>query len=302
MTLTEEIRALKRQKNAVILAHTYQPGPVQDAADYVGDSYGLSVEATRTPADVIVFCGVMFMAETAAILNPSRAVLIPAPDAGCPMADMIEPADLVELKNRHPGHIVICYVNSTARIKALSDICCTSSNALKIVRQVSPDRGIIFIPDRHLGSWIEEQTGGKMVLWNGCCPTHARITPAMMRDAKQRHPGAAVLIHPEAPKESRDLADHVLSTGGMCSLVEKDPGTDYIVATETGIIHTLRTRNPSKRFHAVSDRIVCPNMKKTTVELVRDTLRGTAGVKVTIPEETARLAVRSLREMLRLSA
>ena len=187
-SLAEKIRILCRKKNAVILAHTYQPADVQDIADYVGDSYGLSIEASRTKADIIIFCGVMFMAETAAILNPEKRVIIPEPGAGCPMADMITAADLSQLKARYPDHIVICYVNSTADIKALSDICCTSSNALRIVQKLPPEQGIIFVPDKHLGGWVQEKTGRQMVLWDGFCPTHARITPDLMSAARAAHP------------------------------------------------------------------------------------------------------------------
>jgi quinolinate synthase len=301
-SLPEKIRALCREKNAVILAHTYQPAEVQDVADYVGDSYGLSVEATRTAADIIVFCGVLFMAETAAILNPKKRVIIPEPRAGCPLAEMIVPDELTQLKAKYPDHIVICYVNSTAEIKALSDICCTSSNALKIVRKISADRGIIFVPDKHLGGWIQEKTGRVMVLWDGFCPTHVRITPDLITAAKAAHPGAKVLIHPEAPKASRDLADFVFSTGGMCDFVGKDGGADYVIATETGIIHTLEKQNPKKRFYPVTEQALCPNMKKTSLELVAGALDGTRGQTVVVPEEIAEKARISLSRMIEMSA
>ena len=300
-SLIDNIKSLARRQNAVILAHTYQPPEVQDIADFVGDSYGLSVEATRTSADVIIFCGVLFMAETAAILNPKKRVIIPEPTAGCPMADMITAQELSELKEKHPGHIVICYVNSTAEIKALSDICCTSSNALNIVRQLPRQQGIIFVPDKHLGGWVQEQSGRPLVLWDGFCPTHVRIQPEMMLAAKKQHPGAIVLIHPEAPKASRELADHVLSTGGMCDFVKKDTASDYIIATETGIIHTLSKQNPAKRFYPVSEEALCPNMKKTTLELVEASLEGSAGMIVKVPEPTAELARKSLVRMLEMS-
>jgi quinolinate synthase len=301
-SIAEKIRSLARQQNAVILAHTYQPADVQDVADYVGDSYGLSIEASRTPADVIVFCGVMFMAETAAILNPKKRVIIPEPGAGCPMADMITADELSRLKARHPDHVVVCYVNSTADIKALSDICCTSSNALKIVQKIPADRGLIFVPDKHLGGWVQEKTGRNMVLWDGFCPTHVRITPDLIATARAQHPGAVVLIHPEAPKASRDLADYIFSTGGMCDFVKKDGGREYIIATETGIIHTLEKQNPEKRFFAVSEHAMCPNMKKTSIELVAETLEGTAGQVVAVPEDIAAKARRSLSKMIEMSA
>jgi quinolinate synthase len=301
-SLAEKIRVLCREKNAVILAHTYQPADVQDVADYVGDSYGLSIEASRTKADIIVFCGVLFMAETAAILNPKKRVIIPEPHAGCPLADMITAAELTQLKARYPDHVVICYVNSTADIKALSDICCTSSNALRIVQKLPPEQGIIFVPDKHLGGWVQEKTGRQMVLWDGFCPTHARITPDLLSAARAAHPHATALIHPEAPKASRDLADHVFSTGGMCDFVKKDGGTEYIIATETGIIHTLEKQNPGKRFYAVTEQALCPNMKKTSLELVAGALDGSAGQTVTVPAAIADKARKSLMKMIEMSA
>jgi quinolinate synthase len=301
-SIAEKIRSLAREQNAVILAHTYQPPDVQDVADYVGDSYGLSIEASRTPADVIVFCGVMFMAETAAILNPKKRVIIPEPGAGCPMADMITADELSRLKARYPDYVVVCYVNSTADIKALSDICCTSSNALRIVQKIPADRGVIFVPDKHLGGWVQERTGRSMVLWDGFCPTHARITPDLVTVARAQHPEATVLIHPEAPKAARDLADHVFSTGGMCDFVKKDGNREYIIATETGIIHTLSKQNPGKRFYAVSEHALCPNMKKTSIELVAEALEGTAGQVVAVPEDIAAKARRSLSKMIEMSA
>jgi quinolinate synthase len=298
----ERIERSKARRNAVILAHTYQPGEIQDVADFVGDSYGLSVEATRTEADTIVFCGVMFMAETAAILNPRKKVIIPDASAGCPMADMITPEDLAKLRKRHRDHQVMCYVNSTAEIKAMSDVCCTSSNAVTIARQIPKNCGIIFVPDRHLGSYVQEQTGREMVLWDGYCPTHMRIRAAMITAARAAHPDAAIMIHPEAVKEARDLADQVLSTGGMCAFARKDSHREFVVATETGILHTLRKQNPAKRFHAVSDEITCPNMKKVSLELVLGSLDGAAGTVVTVPEKVATKAEGALRRMLEMSA
>ena len=301
MSSTDEILFLKKQKNALILAHTYQPGEVQDCADFVGDSYGLSVEASRAVADVIVFCGVRFMAETAAILNPSRTVILPEPDAGCPMADMITPEELVELKKQYPSHLVMCYVNSTAEIKALSDVCCTSSNAVKIARRLPAEKGIIFVPDRHLGSYVQEQTGRDMVLWDGCCPTHLRIDPSMITRMKNAFPEALVLIHPEAPHECRVLADQVLSTGGMCDYVRSSEHGDFIIATETGLIHTLQKENPDKRFRAVSEEVVCPNMKRGSLLSVKKALEGSGGEVVTVAEQIAGKALNSLKAMLEMS-
>jgi quinolinate synthase len=300
-TLVETISRLKRDRNAVILAHTYQPWSVQDLADYVGDSYGLSVEATRTAAKVIVFCGVRFMAETAAILNPDKAVILAEPNAGCPMADMITADELAAFKSKHPGHIVICYVNSTAEVKALADICCTSSNALKIVRQIPAEQGIIFVPDKHLGSWIVEQTGRPMVLWGGFCPTHMRITPAMIESARRRHPQALVLIHPEAKKECRDLADAVLSTGGMCDFVKYNAAREFIIATETGIVHTLERQCPDKSYYSVDDCVTCPNMKRGSPEATLRALDGSGGELIVVPEAVANQARRSLDRMMTMS-
>jgi len=301
-SLSSRIRQLARQRNAVILAHTYQSADVQDVADYVGDSYGLSIEASRTPAQTIVFCGVMFMAETAAILNPEKRVIIPEPGAGCPMADMITAGELSQLKAQHPDHCVVCYVNSTADIKALSDVCCTSSNAVKIVGKLPENRDVIFVPDKHLGGWVREKTGRSMVLWDGFCPTHVRISADLIAAARAEHPNATVLIHPEAPKASRDCAHHVFSTGGMCDFVRTDAATEYIVATETGIIHTLEKQNPGKRFYPVTPQALCPNMKKTTLELVAGALEGTSGHTVTVPEEIAVKARRSLAKIIEMSA
>jgi len=299
--MIERIAALKKEKNAVILAHTYQPGEVQDIADYVGDSYGLSVEATRVEAEVIVFCGVRFMAETAAILNPSKTVILPEPKAGCPMADMITPEELAGMKEEHPDYLVVCYVNSTAEIKAMSDICCTSSNALKIVRQIPEDKGILFIPDKHLGSYVKEQTGRNIELWDGFCPTHVKIEPDMVREAKEKHPNAPVLMHPEAPKASRELADALLSTGGMCTYVVEDDASEYIIATEIGIIHTLKKKAPNKTFYPLTERALCPNMKRGSVDSTLRALEGTGGERVTVAPETAKKAIASLERMLEMS-
>jgi quinolinate synthase len=297
----DEIAALKKERDAVILAHTYQPGEIQDCADYVGDSYGLSVVARKAEASIIVFCGVRFMAETAAILNPSRRVILPEPRAGCPMADMITPEELKDLKARHPDHLVICYVNSTAEIKALSDVCCTSANAEQIVRRLPEGRSVIFVPDQHLGSWVRERTGREMVLWNGLCPTHLRITPDLLRAARSAHPGAELLIHPEATHECRELADAVLSTGGMCDYAAESSCLEFIIATENGLLHTLRKQNPGKSFFPVSDTVICPNMKRGSLASLRNALLGTGGEHIVVEEETAKQALRSIEEMLRLS-
>jgi quinolinate synthase len=251
---------------------------------------------------VIIFCGVMFMAETAAILNPNKKVIIPEPKAGCPMADMIAADDLIQLKAAHPDHLVICYVNSTAEIKALSDICCTSSNALKIVQKLPADTGIIFIPDKHLGSWVQEKTGRKMVFWDGFCPTHAKIKPEHIAAARANHPEALVLMHPEVPHESRIHADKILSTGGMCDFVKNSSRSDFIIATEYGIIHTLQKQNPGKRFYPLAIDLTCPNMKKTSLDLVIKALEGNGGMHVKVPAAIAAKAKDTLEKMLAMSA
>ena len=300
-TTAEQIKTLKKEKNAVILAHTYQPAEVQDVADYVGDSYGLSVEAMSVRAGTIIFCGVKFMAETAAILNPDKTVILAEKDAGCPMADMITPADLRGLRKEYPDYVVLCYVNSAAEIKALSDICCTSSNAVKIAQKIPAKRGIIFVPDQHLGSWVQEKTGRTMVMWNGCCPTHVRIKPAMIAEARASHPRALVLMHPEAPREVRGLADQILSTGGMLSFAAKDPHKEFIIATEMGVVHTLAKRNPAKKFFAISEHITCPNMRKGSLKGVLAALEGTGGLKVSVAEDIATKSEGALRRMLEMS-
>jgi quinolinate synthase len=297
MTLTEEIRALQKTRNAVILAHNYQPGDVQDIADFTGDSLELARKATDIHSDVIVFCGVHFMAETAAILNPGKTVLLPAADAGCPMADMISGEQLRALKAQHPRAKVLCYVNSTAEVKAESDCCVTSANAVEVARSFPPDQEIIFVPDRHLGSFTAEKLGRTFILWPGFCPTHARMTEKQIAEARVAHPGAPVLVHPECPKPVRDAADAVLSTGGMCRHVLGRPETAFIIGTETGILHRLQKENPGKCFYPLLEQAVCPNMKRITLEKVLWCLRDMQTV-ITVPEAVALRAKRSIDAML----
>jgi quinolinate synthase len=300
MTLTEEIRRLRDERKAVILAHNYQPADVQDLADFTGDSLELARKASDIHAEVIVFCGVHFMAETAAILNPDKTVLIPAADAGCPMADMITGDQLRELKAKHPHAKVLCYVNSTADVKAESDCCVTSANALAVARSFPPEQEIIFVPDRHLGSYTAEKLGRSFILWPGFCPTHARMTEHQIDEARAAHPGAPVLVHPECPKPVRDAADAVLSTGGMCRYVLGRPEPEFIVGTETGILHRLRKENPTKVFYPLLEQAVCPNMKKISVESVLWSLRDMQTV-VTVPPDIAARARRSIEAMLAIA-
>jgi quinolinate synthase len=217
------------------------------------------------------------------------------------MADMITPDELIQYKKKYPDYLVMCYVNSTAEIKALSDICCTSSNALKIASKIPDEKGIIFIPDKHLGGWVKEKTGHKMVLWDGFCPTHVYITPELIDEARKKHPSATLLIHPETPKQARDLADEVFSTGGMCEYVKNSGQNEYIIATETGIIHTLQTQNPDKIFYPINESIVCPNMKMGSLQLLYKALEGKSGVHITVPRDIANKAIFALEKMIEMS-
>ncbi|MGM0365156.1 MAG: quinolinate synthase NadA [Actinomycetota bacterium] len=268
LELSTRITRLKQKKNAVILAHNYQIGEVQDIADFVGDSLQLSIQASRTEKDIIVFCGVNFMAETAKILSPQKMVLLPDKSSGCPMADMINADQLKELKQKYPDAVVVCYVNSTAEVKALSDICCTSSNAEKIVKTILQDKKIIFIPDKYLGSYVQSRTGREMILWNGYCPTHVVISAKQILKLKREHLDAVVIVHPESPPDVIEVADKVASTGGILDYVKKSSRKEFIIGTETGIIHRLKKENPQKIFYPASSRSICPNMKRTNLEKI----------------------------------
>ena len=300
MTIQEEIRNLAQARKAVILAHNYTRGEVQDVADYTGDSLELARQAATVDAEVIVFCGVYFMAETAAILNPGKTVLIPEPSAGCPMADMITGAQVRALKAEHPGAKAVCYVNSTAEVKAACDMCVTSGNAARVMATFGPDEEILFVPDQHLGGHIAGLLGRTYTLWPGYCPTHQIITAKLIAEARAAHPGAPVLVHPECAKDVRAAADHALSTGGMCKFARESSEKEIIVGTETGILHRLRKENPEKIFYPVTARMICPNMKKTTLENLRDCLQEMKHV-VVVPEPTATQARRAVQAMLAIS-
>jgi len=291
--LVEKILELKKTRNAVILAHNYQRGEVQDIADFVGDSLGLSQNAAKTDAGVIVFCGVHFMAETASILCPDKVILLPDARAGCPMANMITAGDLMSKKEEVPGASVVCYVNSSAEVKAESDICCTSANAVKVVRSIDHDSEIIFVPDQYLGHYVASKTGRKMILWPGFCPTHIKILPQHIKKKKKEYPRAKVVVHPECRPEVIALADEVLSTGGMIKFAQETEAGEIIVGTETGIIHRLSKFNPDKKFIPASEEAVCPNMKRITLEKVLWSLEKMSS-EVKVPEEVrlrAKLAV-----------
>jgi len=301
MDVREQIRGLCRERNAVILAHTYQPGEIQDLADFVGDSYGLSRKAAGVEAAVIVFCGVRFMAETAAVLNPERTVLLPAADAGCPMADMITADQLRELKAKHPGAPVVCYVNSTAEVKAESTICCTSSNAVKVVQSLGDQAEILFVPDQYLGKFVERQIRRPLVLWEGFCPTHAMVRQETIQRVRREHPDAEVMVHPECLPEVQDLADHVLSTGQMCELVRTTACRKFLVGTEVGILHTLKKRAPHIEFIHVSPFLRCPNMKKITLDKILRSLQ-TLEPRVTVAPEIAAGARQAIERMLAVAS
>jgi quinolinate synthase len=297
--LIEEIRTVKAQRRAVILAHNYQSGEIQDLADFCGDSLGLSIEASKTDADVIVFCGVRFMAETAKILSPRKMVLLPDRWAGCPMADMITADQLCGLKQKYPDALVVCYVNSTAEVKAQSDYCCTSANAVALVQSLPKDRQIIFVPDQHLGRFVEKQTGRDLILWPGYCPTHALIAEDDVKQAKAQYPDAVVIAHPECGEPVKDLADALLSTGQMIRFVKNSPAQRFIVATEVGMIHALKKARPDADFIPAGARGVCPNMKKITLEKVLASL-ASLQFQVEVPEEIRRAAERSLQRMVEI--
>jgi quinolinate synthase len=295
--ILEKINDLKKKRNALFLVHNYQLGEVQDIADFSGDSLELSRKAAATDADVIVFCGVHFMAETASILCPDKTVLLPDIHSGCPMADMVTAERLRDLKKEHPGAKVVCYVNSPAEVKAESDICCTSANAVKIVETLADDEEIIFVPDQYLGSYAAEQTGKDLILWPGYCPTHARILAEDIRQRKTNHPRAKVIVHPECRPDARALADAVLSTGGMVRYAKETDATEFIIGTEIGIIHRLRKENPDKRFIPVSEQAICPRMKLITLDTVLWSLENMEH-EIKVPENIRLKAKDTLDRML----
>jgi quinolinate synthase len=281
-SLREHILKLRKERNAVILSHNYQRGEVQDIADFVGDSLELSQKAAKTDADVIVFCGVHFMAETAAILNPGKTVLLPDAEAGCPMANMITAEQLRKQKQKMPRATVVTYINSTAAVKAESDYCCTSANGVKIVGSIDNPE-IIFVPDQYLGDFIAKRTGKTLTLWPGYCPTHVRILPEDITNRRQEHPQAKAVVHPECRPDVIALADEALSTSGMISYAARRDVRELIVGTEVEILHRLKKENPEKQFYAASKKAVCPNMKKITLEKIAASLE-TMTPAVTVPE------------------
>ena len=296
-SIATEIRELAEKQDAVILAHNYQRGEVQDVADFVGDSLGLARQASRTSASVIVFAGVHFMAETAKILSPHKTVIMPEPRAGCPMADMMTAEDLAAWREANPGVPVVTYVNSTAAVKALTDVCVTSANSVDIVRSLGATR-VLFGPDRNLASWVARSLPDVEVIpWDGFCPTHEQVSVEMVHDARKRHPAAEVIAHPECRPEVVDVADAVLSTSQMLCHVASSAAEEFIIVTEEGLLHGLAKAAPGKRFVNLEPRMICPNMKVTTIDKVRDCLRDMSG-EIVLPEDVRLAALASVEKMI----
>ncbi|QWV92846.1 quinolinate synthase NadA [Geomonas oryzisoli] len=295
-SLKTDIKSLLKERKAVLLAHNYMRDEVQEIADITGDSLALSIEAAKTDAEVIVFCGVHFMAESASILAPEKTVLLPRLDAGCPMADMVSAEELKQLKAKLPGVPVVTYVNSSAAVKAESDICCTSANALKVVQSMS-EQEIIFAPDKNLGSYVARFTDKKFHLWEGYCPTHERLRPEVVKELKAQNPGAPFVCHPECNPAVVELADHVCSTTGMYDYCKKSDAKRFIIGTEAGILWRLKRENPDKEFILASPALICPNMKLTSLEDVHEALSSMRPV-VKVPEEVRIPAKRALDRML----
>lgn len=298
-TMINEINKLRQEKNAIILAHNYQNIDIIKIADFVGDSLQLSIEASRVEADYIVFCGVKFMAETAAMLNTRSKVLLPALDAGCPMADMITADQLREFREEQPQAVVVCYVNSSAEVKAESDICCTSSNAVKVLKSIPKDQPLLFVPDQNLGSWAARQAGREVIPWDGFCPIHHwGFEIAQVRALRKKYPDHRLLAHPECDEGIVESADAVMSTSGM--IAEAQKGDKLIIATEKNLVDYLNFLYPEKSIICLNPKAICKNMKKTTMAHVLDALRFEQH-HITVEPEIAQRAVKSLQRMLELS-
>ena len=296
--LSEKILKLKKEKNAIILAHLYQIPEIQEIADYVGDSYYLSKVARDAKEDLIIFCGVKFMAESAKILSPNKTVILPAPDAGCPMADMAEAEDLEEKIKEYPDAFKVCYINSSYEVKALCDASVTSSSALEIMKNI-PNKQILFLPDRNLGGYIAEFFPEKeFIQWKGFCPTHERVSAEDVTKLKEEHPNVKVLSHPECSKEVRDLSDYIGSTSGIIKFATECEDKEFIICTEQGVLHQLKKNNPDKEFY-FPENMICPNMKKTTLQDVYDALTGKKE-EIILDEETSKKALTALENMHKL--
>ena len=297
--LTADIRRLLKERHAILLAHNYQPPEIQDLADLCGDSLELSIQAARTAAEVIVFCGVHFMAETAAILSPEKTVLLPRPDAGCPMAEMIDPASLKSRIDALPPMPVVTYVNSSAAVKALSTICCTSANAVTVVESLDATE-VLMTPDRNLARYTAARTEKKVHIWEGCCPFHDRLTPADVRLARQAHPGAVFMAHPECRPEVLALADIITSTSGMLRAAADSDRSRFIVGTEVGLLYALKKAAPGKEFFPASERMLCGDMKKISLPDIFKSLDQLQG-RVTVPEDIRRPAFTAVQKMIDLA-
>jgi len=298
--LKKKIKKLKEEKNAVIIVHNYQRDEIQDIADYTGDSLGLARVAVSTKADIIVFCGVQFMAESAAILNPDKKVLLPVKEAGCPLADMITVHKLRQKKKEYLDAAVVCYVNSSAEVKAESDISCTSSNAIEVVRSMK-NKQIIFVPDKNLGRYVQSKVPEKqIILWEGYCPTHLRLREEDIINIKKKYPNAELIVHPECSPEVLKRADHICSTGGMFTYAKESKSKEFIIGTESGMFYSLRKQNPDKKFYMPTARLLCANMKLTTLGWVAHSLENLV-YEVTVPEKISKKARKTLEKMLAIT-
>ncbi|MDD3344919.1 MAG: quinolinate synthase NadA [Candidatus Omnitrophica bacterium] len=295
--LVRKIKDLKKKRNAIILAHNYQLAEVQDIADFRGDSLELSRIAAKTDADVIVFCGVYFMAETASILSPEKKVIMPDTSAGCPMANMMTAEDLKQLKRKYPDAVAVGYVNTSAAVKAELDYCCTSTNAVSVINALGDKKDIIFIPDKYLADYVSKKSGKKLISWHGFCPTHVKILPEDLKKEKKFHPKAKVMVHPECLSSVVSLADAVLSTSQMGKYAKENPAKEFIVGTESGMVYRLKKDNPDKEFYPASERAVCPNMKRTTQEKVLWALEELKD-EVKVPDEIREKARLAIERML----
>lgn len=300
VNVLDYIRKRKREINAVIMAHYYQPPEIQDIADFVGDSLELAKQAAETDAEVIVFCGVKFMAESAKVLSPQKTVILPEIKAGCPMADMITAKALRGMKNQYPDAVVVCYVNSSAEVKAESDICCTSRNAIEVVKSIPADKSIIFVPDRNLGQHIQDQTGREMILWQGYCPVHDKLTEEEINEKMAMYPEAKVVVHPECTPEISRKSDAVLSTGGILGYVKASPENDFIIGTEEGLIHALEKNHPQKNFYLARSGFQCQDMKYISLESLANAMRKLQ-YRVEVPEGVRQKAYDALAKMLSIS-
>ena len=297
--MKEKIRGLLKKRNAIMLSHNYQPPEIQDLADLCGDSLELSIKAAQTDAEVIVFCGVHFMAETASILSPNKTVLLPREDAGCLMADMIEPEGLQVMIDKLPAMPVVTYVNSTAAVKALSTICCTSANVVDVVNSLDADE-VLMTPDRNLALYTASQTKKKVHTWDGYCPTHDRLKPADVHNARKAHPEAVFMAHPECRPEVLELADVIRSTSGMIRYAKESKSSSFIVGTEIGLLYPLKKKNPDKAFYPASTKMLCKNMKKISLEDVARSLEFMEG-EVKVPENIRQPAFKAVQRMIDLS-